>query len=503
MKLSQGDELYIQIMEDLHKHWRPYKGVTGVGQVEAGRPLINGDVNTVFIQCGRKWGKTEFAIYNLWRHALIHPGSSCYYIAPELKHGRAILWHNMRLQRFGQERDEVGRLLPGGDNPIKKYIKKINNGDCRIYLNNGSTIEIFGSENWGAANGLTPDFAVYDEFKHFKNQFHTEFNPNRIVRRAPLLIIGTPPKPGDPNKDQYLSVAEQAAERKDQLRIIAPSYENPTIPKDEIDREIEILKQRGEYDVIEREYYGKLVYGGADSIFPMFDPDRYVKKHQEIKEEIRRDIKKLEWFCVADPGTTTCFAVLFGAINPYSRKIYLMNEIYERDQHATSVRNMYPKMEALMKQNNKYSSIEDDWVKQYDEAAAWFANEVMQQYGVYFSPTQKHLNKKEEGISLIKDILLFDMVVISDNCPKLMWEMQNYVKDGNGNFPKKDDHLIDCFRYLLAAANYNMVEVLEIIRREKDNESKRYYTLEDDLDEATTARDWLHKGFGKFIKGEE
>ena len=48
--LQPSDALYLQIMEDLHKHWKPH-----TGQVKVGMPLVKKDVSTVFIQCGRKW----------------------------------------------------------------------------------------------------------------------------------------------------------------------------------------------------------------------------------------------------------------------------------------------------------------------------------------------------------------------------------------------------------------------------------------------------------------
>ena len=153
--LKPSDALYLQIMEDLHKHWNPHSG-----QVKVGMPLIKGEVGTVFIQCGRKWGKTDFAAYMLWRHALLNPGSTCYYITPELAHGREIIWHNGRLSQFGREKDDQGRTKPGGEEPLKKYIKHIANTDSRITFKNNSSIKIVGSENWAAANGLTPDFVA-------------------------------------------------------------------------------------------------------------------------------------------------------------------------------------------------------------------------------------------------------------------------------------------------------------------------------------------------------
>ena len=81
INLTKEDKLYLQIMDDLHTFWQPHSG-----QLEVGRPLIEGKVSTLFVQCGRKWGKTDFAVYLLWRHALLQPGSTCYYITPELSH---------------------------------------------------------------------------------------------------------------------------------------------------------------------------------------------------------------------------------------------------------------------------------------------------------------------------------------------------------------------------------------------------------------------------------
>lgn len=494
MQLSKENKLYLQIISDLHKYWTPH-----AGQLVAGKKLINSDVSTLFIQCGRKWGKTDFAVYLLWRHALLNPGSTCYYITPELSHGREIIWNNNRLLYFGRERDEYGRFLPGGGDSLAKYIKgKPNNVDSRIVLTNKSSIKIVGSENWAAANGLTPDFVVYDEFKVFHRAFHNEMNPNRIVRKAPLVIIGTPPKPGDRNKEQYIEFAQECIERKDAMHIEASSYDNPYIPVEETDREIEKLRLRGEEDVVQREYYGKIVTGGASAIFPMISKEKHIQAHSDIIRDLGRDIKKLEWYCITDPGTTTCFATLIAAIHPYNRQMYILDEVYEKDQQRTSSREIYPRLEKIMMELHKYGDIEEDWIKIYDEAAAWFSTEIMNQFGIYFSPTQKHLNKKENGLSLIKDLLIHDLVVISDRCKNLFWEMENYAKDDKGNIPKKHDHLIDCFRYLMAAANYHMNEIPEIVRKKSDYD-RRAYSLKEEAEDWEMERDWtvnLTKNWG-------
>ena len=482
--LKPSDALYLQIMDDLHKHWMPHEG-----QVKVGMPLIKGEVGTVFIQCGRKWGKTDFAVYMLWRHALLNPGSTCYYITPELSHGREIVWHNSRLTQFGREKDSEGRIVPGGDEPMKKYIKHISNTDSRLSLKNNSSIKIVGSENWAAANGLTPDFVVYDEFKVFHPQFHTEMNPNRIVRKAPLVIIGTPPKPGDRNQEQYMEFADECLKRKDCAHIIASSYDNPHTPKEEIDREIEKLRLRGEDDVVKREYFGEISLGGRNAIFPMFDSKR-LEPFQGVMNDIRKDIKKLDWYCITDPGSTTCFAVLFAAINPYTKQVYILDELYETSQENTSVRQIYPRIKAKMKELNPYIEV-DEWYKVYDEAAAWFSTELMGQFGDYFMPTAKHLHKKENGLSLCKDQMIYNCITFTDRMVKLKWEVQQYVRTDKGDIPKKNDHLIDCWRYLNAAANYDMNEVIEK-KKEKDSNDRGWRKFKDDLDEFSKEKDWTY-----------
>ena len=66
------------------------------------------------------------------------------------------------------------------------------------------------------------------------------------------------------------------------------------------------------------------------------------------------------------------------------------------------------------------------------------------------------MSRKEAGLSLIKDQMLENLAMISDRCKNLIWEVENYIKDKNGNIPKKADHLIDCWRYGNAAAGLSL-----------------------------------------------
>jgi hypothetical protein len=352
-----------------------------------------------------------------------------------------------------------------------------------IKFKNGSYIQVVGSDNYMIANGLTPALAVYDEFKGFNYRWHQEFAPNRVVKDAPFVFIGTKPRAGNKNIDQYNEILEYAKTSSNWHVSERTTFDNPIneLPhiKSAIEEEIAQLRARGEEDVIQLEYYSKVVQ------------ERHVKPHNAILTEIKRDIKKMEWYCIADPGSTTCFGTIFAAIHPYTRQIYLMDELYETDQQYTSTRKMYPKMDSKMMEFYPNSDVNDDWFKAHDEAAAWFSNEVMDQYGVYFAPTQKHTNKKEHGLSLIKDILLHDLVTISDRCINLFKEMELYAKNDKGDIPKKNDHLIDCLRYLLGASNYSMHEVLERVKKENDFHRGRFRSRE--FDKFDDPDDWTQK----------
>lgn len=491
--INPKEQEYLEIMQDLNlPNLRGSKSglVTRLHekQIECLKSLYVDKKNLLFLACGRKFGKSEIACYVLWRHALLNPGSACYYIGPESTHARKILWDKGRIQKF------IGK-------ESAKYVESYQNLMMKIIFKNGSFIQIVGSDNWQAANGLDPDMVVYDEFKVFNPRWHTEFNPNRIANNAPLVIIGTLPKIGDQNKDEYESIFDFAKKDKNHSAVhIYSTFDNPILMsnpeiKASVEHEIDILRARGEEEVIQREYYSKIIPGGSRAVFPMLN-EKYIKPHHLVYEEVVRDLGRMEWFCITDPGTTTCFAALIGCINPYSRKIYLLDEIYEKDQNMTSVRMMYPRLEAKMKLHYPGSNVHDDWIKVFDEAAAWFANEVMQQYAVYFMPTEKHLHQKDTGISLIKDILIHDLVVISDNCEHLFHEMRNYAKDDKGNIPKRNDHLIDCLRYLLGATNYSMLEALEV-KKEVDAESDYVSTSRRKIFKDEETDDWT-SGFGSF-----
>jgi len=433
-------------LQKLHVSFSPHESQQRIIQA-----LFKHNIRSIFVQCGRKFGKTEIATYILWRWAQYYPNSSCYYITPHLNQGREIIWADPRLINFGPR-----EWLHDGP-------EGINNTEMRIKFKNGSFIKVDGSDNYEKHRGTRPSILVYEEYKDHRREFREVMRPNLSVYNAPEIFIGTPPEDtGDESNNEFLKTAEEHKEAPGKLYYHAPTWVNPHIPKQWLTEEKERLYARGEGDVWEREYEAKYVKGGAHKIFPMLS-ESMVVPHDRVLKEIERDKKKLEWFVWADPAGATCFAVLFAALNPYTRKWYMLDELYETSQANMTVRIIG---EALLKKkrelNDRY-----EWRQGYDEAATWFRNEMLAHFDEAFEPTQKSRIDKISGLSLIKDIILKDKLVISSRCVKLYWEMDKYRKDERGNIAKKDDHLLDNFRYILDASYYNLHETEEFIK-EKD-----------------------------------
>jgi hypothetical protein len=464
MELAQADLIrlkHAEMLQALHRTWMPHPA-----QAQIGAALLTQGFSDIFAVCGRNFGKTELVAYLLWRYAATYPGSENYYFSPYMKQSREILWETNRVQGFGPK-----AWLNGHPN----------NTEMRIRFKNGSFIKLDGSDNVEAYRGVKPrGLTIFDEFKDFRPEFFEAYDPNRAAFNSPLLLIGTPPE----FEGQFTSLYEAWKQDAGKATFQFATSCNPHIDPEWLSKKKAELYARGDADVWEREYEARFIRGGSRRVFPMLDPDTVSKPHDAILREIGRDRKKLEWYLWADPAGASCFAVLFAAVNPYTRTIYLLDEIYETKQGEMSVGKIGRRIGQMRDSLWEPGTSGNEWRQGYDEAEAWFANEMLDTFNEHYEPTQKAKNEKDKGIALIKDILLGGKLVVSDRCKKFIWEMDNYQKDDSGKFVKKNDHLIDCFRYILGASYYNLNETVEH-NPEKD-EMWRGARIEDDFPELKT-----------------
>lgn len=271
--LTPAENLYANIIKSLHANWYPH-----AGQIPVVRAIFRDNIKFVFIRCGRKWGKSEICCYLCWRWALSHPGSSVYYLGPEYKQTKEIIWANQRLQNFVD----------------RKWISDLSQQETRVKLINDSFIKVDGSNNYDAYRGISPHFVVLDEFAQHDPEFIEVMWPNLAAYDAPIVIIGTPPaeyedETGEPHQYvEYQQDADEMMGKGEALYVHAPSTQNNHIPPDWFEREKARLVRRGEEWLWRREYLAEYVRGGENLIFPMFDRDVHVLPHSKLMEAIIR-----------------------------------------------------------------------------------------------------------------------------------------------------------------------------------------------------------------------
>jgi hypothetical protein len=192
-----------------------------------------------------------------------------------------------------------------------------------------------------------------------------------------------------------------------------------------------------------------------------------------------------EWKLVVacDPATTSTFGVLLTAFSLETGQFMILDEIYEKDRSKMHSQSIWLK---VMEKKAKYAH-NKKWVHIYDEAGAWFANEVRVHFSQGLIPTQKTKLDKERGLSLMRELMIREnSLFVNQDCKNFIYELENYFTDEHGNIPKEHDHVIDCCRYSIQASNVRFT----FDQATKLEELKRGYTIEQDMLEDSDGEDF-------------
>lgn len=438
-----------ELLRSLNASWTPHSGQISVGE----HIFVNG-ARRVFLECGRKWGKTEFCADLCWRLGNMIQGGQIYYFGAYAKAVREFLWAPGRLQNHGP----------------KEYVKETHKTEMRLTFTSETFVKLDGSDEFKISKGFNPDVVILDEFADYSEDFWIAMSPNFASKDTIVIIVSSPPwilesEPGKPVIftriadlwQKYQKMAEAQGKLSKYVYVNQPTHTNPHIPKAWLEQEKNDLTAMGLDDVYEREYEAKRVIGGGKRIIGTYEKARHMKSHEWImREKIEKNRSILQWITIADPSNSA-FGVLHMAINPYNKEVFFLDEILEKQESETTEQSLWPRIKA--KEEDLYPDDGEDtekFLRVSDEAAKWWivgcANDP--EINAHFDPTEKHLNSKEFGLSLLRSIFRYDKGFVSDRCPWFSWQVENYRKDKRGNIPKANDDLIDCGRYGLHKVAY-------------------------------------------------
>lgn len=440
-----------EILAGLHDSWMPH-----AGQVPIGHSMFYEGCKDIFVDAGRNGGKTDFLCYAFWRFAMENPGTENYLFEPQQKQAREILWASGRMQNFGP----------------KEWVSGVNNTEMRVTFKNGSFIKIDGSENYESYRGVKPSgLSGYDEVKDMKRKFFDAYEPNRAAKNTPAIWIGTPPE--FPN--HYDEIAQTVKDDPTGKFFWFPSWTNPHISLSFILKKFRQYKASGDIETWLREYAGLPIRGGKSHIFPQWL--RYKTRPKDSL--IPRSWRGWSMIIGFDPSTSGRFGVLFCLFNEFSKKLIVIDEILETTMGEMTARKIYSRTEKIRKEYKDLGCKDFRYV--YDEAAAWFMNEIYEipncDWGL--EKSEKSLNDANQGISIIRTLFDLNLIEVADHLAAFKSDFDGYVKDEKGRLPRDNDEMPDILRYICHALGYDLEE-LENKLPDPDL-MRRGHSLEEDL----------------------
>lgn len=299
------------------------------------------------ICAGRRWGKSVLSQLIVLQWATKAVGTY-WIVSPTYRQGKQIHWRGLQ------------QIVP------REWILKKNEVELSITLKNGSVIELKGAENPDALRGVKLRGLVIDEIASIRNWdwlWSEVLRPTLTDYSAPALFISTPK--GYNHFYELYSQGQQDDINYKSWRFT--SYDNPYIPKGEIDNAKKELTE----DTFYQEY--------------MADFRKYTGL---VYKEFQREVHVVEPFSIPDDWSIYR-GVDFGSTNPTvclfigvdrDDNWFVINEHYatgETIDYHSGVINANP---LSVRVSNTYG----------DPSGAQWINEFAQR-GIYITPATKEV----------------------------------------------------------------------------------------------------------------
>lgn len=385
------------------------------------------DHRFVVVRAGRRFGKSSLALNIVLREAVNTPGRY-WIIAPEYTQAKSIYWRDLVTQ-FVPKALTVKR----NDNELILEIKTLHEGQTSI-------IEFKGSDREDKLRGAGLLGVVLDEYAFQKEHVWNKIiGPMLVQTNGWALFITTPNGVSNHFKKFWDdAVALEAQGDPDWKTFHFTSYDNPMIPKENLDKERERLTP----EFFEQEYMAEfakfvgLIYTGFDDkvhVYP-FEVDENWTFYRSI-----------------DFGATDPDAVPFIGVDR-DGVIHIFDEIYMSNLFTSE-------FAELIKQKSAHRY----FVATYADSAGKQSIMDLGTYGIYCIPVKKNAAVTETsnknwiiaGIDRVQQLLKDRKIVVHPRCTGTIKEFMSYSwrKDRMGeavNLPEdRNNHLMDAVRYFV------------------------------------------------------
>lgn len=174
-----------------------------------------------------------------------------------------------------------------------------------------------------------------------------------------------------------------------------------------------------------------------------------------------------ERYIAHDPGINDPAALLIGAVDPETGKIYFYDEYYERDRVLSQVATKFKQMISNIPQGCLHMPLIDPSSNKRSKTTGRTYKQLLQiEHGIV---TKEANNNIEDGIQRVQNMMADGMLVFFNTLKHTLWEGGEYryptLEERNknknlGDKPlDKDNHLMDCLRYICQELPYKYVDM--------------------------------------------
>lgn len=381
------------------------------------------------VNCGRQWGKTTLACWEMFAFAFAKKDRKIAYFATTYGQARDIAWNYLR-----EITQDV--LISANETRLELKIKTSDGGVSEISLRGFESVE--------TVRGLQFDFVVLDEvakMRKFIEGWQAVLLGTLAFREGSALFISTPY-----GFNHFYELHEAAKISKDYESWTFASADNPYLSTDYL----ETIRQTVTPDFWAQEYLAKFTrFTGL--VYPEFD----ILKHVEPFE---LPDKTTPFFGMdfAVRGWTACLPEFIDTEGEHWIIDNYKKDNLTAEQHFEGIKEMLNKYTDMQ----KYLGYSDPagWAKNQNKGdMAWSLADEYMELGLNITQAN---NEVTAGINYVKQLLKNNKIHIHPRCTQLIDELQQYqwkelsdhqtdVAEQPEKVRKINDHLVDAMRYVL------------------------------------------------------
>jgi len=371
------------------------------------------------VNCGRRFGKTTLAAWEMIGFGVAYPNARIPYYAPTRDDARDIMWKMLQ-------------------DIAKDLIVDLNEGRLELTIRNNcggtSQLLLYG---WEAVQerkkgvGVKNNFIVLDEVSKYRNfwmGWQEVLRPTLTDLRGEAMFVSTPS-----GFNHFYDLFGMEAKDTDYKSFHFTSYDNPFLPKEELDK----AKKEITEDRFAQEYLADF-RKSEGLVYKEFNRFRHVFKNNVREGTI------VKVFGGVDFGYTNPCGVV--TIKKDKWAVYwVTDEWYKTGQTDAQIADY---VHALK------------WEECYPDPESPAAIQELKSRGVNVREVVKNKDSIKNGISTIRELFNTNRLRVHESCANLIWELETYSypesrpdRNEEENPVKENDHALDALRYALSMDN--------------------------------------------------